>query len=155
MRLEYGAQYSHASILKENAVVGVIQFHWIQGEGPGRRIRAWRRGFEFDDHRFERLIGEILFRFPEAIEVGNLSRLSRNFLLGLARRGDPLMGAGQKDHYRLGLFVQRYTFARAQLQAQDANPPILDFQVIILGSDVDRVLSSRASGAKGRQQAKA
>jgi hypothetical protein len=115
-------------------------------------VRIGLRGFEFDDHSFERLIGEVLLGVPEAIEVGNLSRLLRNFSRGLARGGEALMCGSQEDHHRLGLFVKEHAFVRAESKAQDSNPAILDFQVVIVRRDVNGVLRGCLCGKKDREQ---
>jgi hypothetical protein len=115
-------------------------------------MRIGWRGFEFDDHSFERLNGEVLLGVPEAIEVGNLSRLLRNFSRRLARGGEALMRGSQEDDQRLGLFVERHAFVWAESKAQDSNPAILDFKVVIVRRDMNWVLRGCLCGKKYREQ---
>jgi hypothetical protein len=81
----------------------------------------------------------------------NPFRAYGDFLPRLAWRGQPFVSASQKGHHRLGFFVQWYILVRAELQAQHTNPAILEFQVVMIGRDANRVLRSCTCGYERRE----
>src|SRR5260370_32883346 len=104
-------------------------------------MRIGSGGLELDDHGLEGLIGEVLLHITGGLEMTNPSRAYGGFLPGLARLGQPFVSASQKDHHRLGCFVQWYILAPAELQPPPTNPAILEFPVAMIQRKADRVLA--------------